>query len=153
MLLLATRRRLSDISGSAPVACTTLYRSPTRQGEAGEFARAVLAELSAMRGDVRPVRAGDEELGQIVMFRPEGGDPWSPLGSLEDDISHKAVRLGSDGILGKTKFRCGMIRIDELFEVGPTHHLIGHPAGKEEIGAYRWTSLSRQGGVASIQSL
>lgn len=153
MLLVATRRRLSDISGSAPVACATLYRSPTRQGEAGEFARAVLAEFSAMRGDVRPIRAGDEELGQIVMFRPEGGDPWSPLESLEDDISLKAVRLGSDGTLGGTKFHCQMIRIGELFEVGPTHHLIGHPAGKEEIGAYRWTPLSRQGGGASIQSL
>ena len=153
MLLVATRRSLSDVSGSAPVACATLCRSPTRQGEAGEFARAVLAELSAMRGDVRPVRAGGEELGQIVMFRPEGGDPWSPLGSLEDDISLKAVRLGSDGILGGTKFCCRMTRIGELFEMGPTHDLIGHPAGGDGRGAYRWTPLSRQGSTASIQSL
>ncbi|MCY3880380.1 MAG: hypothetical protein OXF74_14535 [Rhodobacteraceae bacterium] len=139
MLLIAKRRVRSAQNTPAPVACVSLRRMPTRQGEAAEFARSILAELAEMHGVSRPVMAGGEELGQIVWFQPDGGAPWSPLGSLRDDIALDADRIGSEGILAGDRIGCGMTTIGQLFDVGPTHHLIGHPSDGDKIGAYRWT--------------
>ena len=143
MLLVATRRKRGNGLGHcSPIACVTLRRSPLRQGEAGEFAWSVLTALAEKGTNNNvPIFVGDEDIGQIVAFQPQGGAPWSPLDSLQDTLALEAGRLSSDGVWGHVEFPCRMTTIGDLFEVGPTHHLIGHKRGDSPIGAYRWMPM------------
>lgn len=145
MILVATKRKRNGICQEpAEVNCVNLYHSPSRQGEASEFARAILAELHNMQGDTRPVFVGEQALGKLVRFQPtRPEDPWTPLGSLQDALSLDVQQLATNGDLTGLAFRCPMTRLDDLFEVGPTHDLIGHPSGGDERGAFRWTKLPR----------
>ena len=143
MLLVATRRKRNGTRHeAAEVRCVNLYRAPNRQGEAGESARAILAHLDDMPGETKPILIGDEELGQIIRFQPtQSYDPWLALGSLQDAISLDVKGIATDGALMGVPFRCQMTTLGQLFKVGPTHDLIGHPRGGDGRGAFQWTNL------------
>ena len=148
MLLVAKRR--PEKGSPSPVRCVTLQRLPFRAGEACEYARCVQRILDEMTVDSHPVFAGGEELGQIATFRPEGGEAWSHLGVLHADLAVAATGIATSGQLsgvqdlGGAVFACPMTTIGNLFEVGPTHHLIGHTAGKEPIGALTLYPITRR---------
>ena len=149
MLLVATRKEKEDGAASiSAVKCVTLKRTPRHHGEAGEFGRSVNKALGTMRGHGHPVLAGDEELGQVATMLPNGGEPWSHLGVLHADLALFAKRIADSGVLpdegGDMRFRCPMTTLDNLFEVGPTHDLIGHLAGKEQRGAYVFHFITRK---------
>lgn len=145
MLLVATRRSLKDEGNAAPIHCVTLHSPPIRIGEAGEIARAIGAALKGIggAGTSRPIRVGEDELGQVAVFDAGGnGAPWSPLG-----VKHAGLAFAADGLttgklthLGDALIPLGvdMSTIGDVFEVGPTHHLIGHLHGGDEIGAFEF---------------
>lgn len=54
-----------------------------------------------------------------VMARLLAGEVWSPSS-------------------GAHRMAIPMTTLGEIAEIGPTHHLIGHPAGNDEIGAFRF---------------
>jgi len=143
MLLTAQRRNDSEmLEKPAPIRCVVLHRAPMRVGEAGEIARAI-DEASAglaTEGLSRPIRVGDDEIGQVALFRTNGkGRPWAPLGVVHTDLALAADKL-AQGLLGHlcqdAPLGPKMTTIGKLFDVGPTHHLIGHLKGKKAIGAF-----------------
>ena len=148
MLLVATHRKFPG--PPKPICCVTLRRIPQRLGEAGEFGRSILHALDIMRGDSHPIIAGNEELGQASVFYPAGGEPWSHLGVLSADLAIAARRLVTEGVLpditgGKDMpLKLPMTTIDSLFDVGPTHDLIGHlHTAKAKRGAFVLHPISR----------
>lgn len=143
MLLVATRREKGDLLGKpAPIRCVTLRHPPMRVGEAGEIARAISRSIKKLgkHGLSHPIRAGGDEIGQVAIFHAGGkGRPWGPLGVVHADLALAAGKL-TEGILGhlceEASLGVRMTTIGELFDVGPTHHLIGHQHGREPIGAF-----------------
>ena len=97
MLLVATHRKFRGLP--KPIYCVTLKRIPQRLGEAGEFGRNILHTLDILRGNSHPIIAGNEELGHISVFCPEGGEPWSHLGVLSADLAIAARQLVTEGVL------------------------------------------------------
>lgn len=149
MLLVATRRKQA---ARAPIKCVTIFDPVTRMGVAGEIARAVSAALdeTGAPGTTRPVMAGGDEIGSACVFSPdaEGGE-WSPLSAVRGDLALAAdtlsrghLEFGGAGV----DLTVGMTTLDELFEVGPTHHLIGHVAGKARGGEFEFIEITDDGG-------
>ena len=147
MLLVATRRPIKDEGKAAPIHCATLHSPPSRIGEASEIARAIEVALDGMGGvgTSRPIMAGEDELGQVAVFDAGGeGAPWGPLG-----VTHVSLALAA-GALTKTEGKLAhfgdtdiplgvdMSTIDDVFEVGPTHHRIGHLHGNDPTGAFEF---------------
>lgn len=147
MLLVATRRPIKDEGKAAPIHCVTLHSPPTRIGEAGEIARAIEAALNGIGGvsTSRPIMVGEDELGQVEVFDAGGeGAPWGPLG-----VTHADLALAANALIKKKRelahlggaaipLGVDMSTIDDVFEVGPTHHLIGHLHGNNPIGAFEF---------------
>ena len=139
MFLIATKR---DKPGSdhSPVRCVTLYEPLTRIGEAAEVARVVTAGP-----DVGAIVLGDSEIGMSHMFRTSDGGPWSAVGSSGDTLEMIKNGLMSGRVLdtdGDEAGRFKITTIGQMFDVGTTHHLIGHLKGNDAIGAFTLTPLA-----------
>ena len=132
MLLVASRKKTDDV-GQSPVKCVTLYEPVTRIGEAATIAGAI---LDANGG---PVIVGDE-IGVSSMFETCKGRPWSHVGAIHDTVAVIADDLTARGRLrdvsGDIVLDMPMTTIGMLFQVGPTHHLIGHHEGGYPGGAF-----------------
>ena len=144
MLLLATKRQ-RRLRGNAPteVYAATMNNMPTRQGEAGEHARAVQAAMQALlsgAGQGRPVTVGGDEIGTIDKRAHTPGDPWAAVGSSDTELIAAAMKIANgEGLVdaaGAMPFNVQFDVIEGVFAPGPTHHLIGHPAGGDQSGAY-----------------
>ena len=150
MLFVGTKRTTNhhaDTPPSAAVHCVTLRAPVLRAGEAGEVARSihsVLGKAQDSEGSYA-VRVGDDEIGQMCTFTTSGhGAPWNPLGVLHADLAAAANTL-LDGVLQFNghviPLGVPMCSLGELFEVGPTHHLIGHLSGRNPIGAFEFVPV------------
>ena len=148
MLLVATRRKSPQEESQAARAvlhCVTLYEACTRNGEAGEVARAIQqAQAQCLAANTtHPVAVGNSEIGCITAIHASGrGLPWNMVG-----VTHGGLALAADlltrGVLDHivgTPIPLGleMGTIEEIFDVGPTHHLLGHPKGASPIGAFEF---------------
>ena len=140
--------------GPALIRCATLYDAPTRMGEAGEIARAIVAVAESIDqpGATLPVYVGGDEIGQITTLEVDGaGRPWSAVGVTGDSIATLAHELSRGRLRGLDEERYDipvkMASVDDLFIVGPTHHLIGHIKGREPIGAFEFHNLSEAAGL------
>lgn len=132
MVLVATKKGKGG-GARSPVRCVTLHEPMTRVGEAAEIARAV-----QNAGD-GPITLGGSEIGVSSMFKTSGGAPWSGVGAVNDTLQRIKTCLLA-GVLenadGTAAGEVPMTTIGELFDVGPTHDLIGHPAGGDSRGAF-----------------
>ena len=185
MLLVAKKKPKTSATAPAPIYCITLREQPLRQGEAGEYARSISEALEVLRkgtADAKNdserwinsnwIRAGKQELGQIIEFYADAGEPWSPLGALHPDLVAIAVCMVREGVLANMavlqtsdsdrssqttqddspkadnkpdmRLPVPMIALEDVFDVGPTHHLIGHIEGNQPIGAFTWTEITRK---------
>lgn len=160
MLLIAKRRENPGVLGRrALVKCATLFSPVTRGGEAGEIARAILAavEKTNNAGTSYPIRIGQHEIGLMYVFDPgEKSNPWSPLGTTNPHLASAADRL-SRGLIdfnnNSIELPIEMTSMEQLFSVGPTHHLIGYPTGKSERGAFEFHPLRQSTPTGSDLSL
>lgn len=127
---------------SALVKCVTLYSPIMRIGEAKEIAKAVCS--SELDGQI--MLGEDAEIGVSHSFRTKNGKPWSLLG-----IKHTGVSIVLNGFINGSIMKMDnckiksipMTTIEQLFDVGPTHHLIGHVYGKKhEIGPFKFTEIT-----------
>lgn len=148
MFLTATKKQKPD-GVSSDVRCVTLFNPIGSGGEASVIAKAV-AESRA-EGDIML----GNQIGVSFIHKPNNGKPWSSL-----DVTSSTLRIIKDGLL------CGKIfdidgvciktikttTIKDLFEVGPTHHLLGHRSGNEPIGAFEFNPIdpNSKADVASI---
>ena len=138
IFLIATKR---DKPGKdrSPVRCVTLHEPLTRVGEAAEVARVVQAGPGA-----GAIVLGGSEIGVSHMFSTSDGGPWSAVGSSSDVLEMIKNGLLCGRLLdveGEQVTAFKMTTIGDLFEVGPTHHLIGHLKNKEPIGAFTFTPV------------
>ena len=145
MLLVATRRKSEqNVLPPSLVHCVTLYESPMRLGVAGEMARCIEQALDGIggAGTSRPVWAGKDEIGQVVVFDAgSAGNPWSPLGVRHADLALAVEALAKGTLRWNDKawpLPIEMATLQEVFAIGPTHHLIGHlykgaPGGAFEL--------------------
>ena len=151
MLLIATRREKPGRQVEyAPIKCVTLNAPVTRPGEAGETARAIFTAIEKTDdiGGSRPVVVGSMEIGQVCVFDAGGeGAPWGPLGVTHAGLAVAAENLTHgrlDFLDSSVEWSCGMTTLGELFDIGPTHHLIGHLQGAEIIGAFEFFPVTNK---------
>ncbi len=151
MLLVATRRKNPQERGRALLHCVTLYEPCTRNGEAREVARAIeqaKAQCTATNMTY-PVAIGDCHIGCITVMHGNGeGLPWNMVGVIHGELALAADALTRgtlDHVVG-TPIPLGVEigTIEEVFTVGPTHHLIGHPKGNEPIGAFEFHPITSE---------
>ena len=96
-----------------------------------------------------PVTVGNSEIGCItVMYANGEGLPWNMVG-----VSHGGLALAADALtrgtldhIGGTPIPLGleMGTIEEVFTVGPTHDLIGHPRGGDPRGAFEFHPVTSE---------
>ena len=151
MLLVATRRKHPQKRVRALLHCVTLYQPSTRNGEAGEVARAIeqaKAQCTATNM-THPVTVGNSEIGCItVMYANGEGLPWNMVGVIHGGLALAANALtrGTLDHIGETPIPLGleMGTIEEVFTVGPTHDLIGHPRDGDPRGAFEFHPVTSE---------
>ena len=141
MLLIGKRNDSEESTRS--ITCVTLHEAPMQCGVAAEVAKSILVacEKVSARNPVTVVKMGND-IGQCVEFDVKDGKPWSSLGVVHGDLALATEKLK------RGKFRLpsesskdhelAMCTIDDLFDVGPTHDIIGHLSGKDPRGAYEF---------------
>ena len=149
MLLVATRRKTTRKGSRAVLYCVTLYEPCTRNGEAREVGRAIkIAKAQCARaGITRPVAVGSSKIGCITVTHTKGdGSPWNMVG-----VTHGGLALAADALtrgtidhIVSTQIPLGveMGTIEEIFDVGPTHDLLGHPKGGDPRGAFEFHQVT-----------
>ena len=153
MLLVGTRRSREPSVSEPRVRCVTLHQAFTRVGEAGELARTVKRAVAGMTSSSRlaPVMAGAEEVGQALLYAPPTADgTWMPLGVTRMDLALAADALTRGQLVGLGSLTepidlpVAMTQLDQVFTVGPTHDLIGHPAGGDGRGAFAFHAVTKR---------
>ena len=151
MLLVATRRERPQKEGRALLHGVTLYEPCARNGEAGEVARAIeLAKSQCTATNMtHPITVGNSEIGCITVMRATGeGLPWNTVG-----VTHGWLALAADALtrgtldhIVATPISLGleMETIEEIFTVGPTHDLIGHPKNGDPRGAFEFHPVTSE---------
>ena len=147
MLLVATGRMKPQASRPfcAILHCVTLYEPCTRNGEAGEVARAIeqaKAKCVAVNS-THPITVGNSEIGCITAMHANGqGLPWNMVGVTRGGVALAAnalTRGDLDHIVGSPiPLGLEMGTIEDVFDVGPTHDLLGHPKGGDPRGAFEF---------------
>ena len=160
MMLVATKRGPDAQSQSAAVVrCVTLYEPLRDAGQAHEIARSVSRAVGEMGARHFPVRAGDEEIGSVVAFEADGsGRPWTPLGAMAPVLPVIANELGQGRIVDLVGPRTVVAsvafgRLEDLFDVGPTHDLIGYPVGGDGRGAFEFHPLPPGASIVGDRAL
>lgn len=87
------------------------------------------------------VTVGSAVVGRWTVLPAADGGPWTAVGAASFGAVAVAERLTRRGEFmpldaHEPVCRVAMTTIGELFELGPTHHRIGHVAGNEPIGAF-----------------
>lgn len=151
IFLIATKKSDSGRDHS-PVRCVTLHEPLTRIGEAAEVARVVQSDSNA-----GAIMLGDSEVGVSHMLRTSDGGPWSAVGSSGDTLEMIKNGLLAGSVLrtdGSEARRFETTTVGELFDVGPTHDLIGHLKNKDPRGAFTFTPIiSENDSVGMYRSL
>ena len=159
MLLVATRKRGQDAGADSRILCVTLSGMPDRLGIAAEYANAVRAACAEAAAGPLPVRLGDDRIGNILPFAPDDGAPWSNVGIGADGLAWAAIDMGRGRLSHPARAERGGIAdwpvttVGELFVVGPSHHSIGHPAGGDGRGAFRFDPLDAQDAMGPDRAL
>ena len=158
MMLVATKRA-PESPPDVAVRCVTLYEPLQDAGQAHEIARNVARAVEEIGADHLPVRAGDVEIGTTAVFGADGsGRPWTPLGALSPILSTFSSDLGRSRFgdlagLETVATSVAFGRMEELFEIGPTHHLIGYPIGGGGPGAFEFHPLPPGASIVGDRAL
>lgn len=146
MLLIATKS--NGTLPHSPSICFVTLREPLNSvGVAGEIANAIFAARQRVNetGQWYPIRLGDDDIGHVLLgTMPDLSAPWSPLAVMSPHLVGASSSL-LDGTLrwkgNEFKLGVSMSNLERLFEVGPTHHLIGHIQGADPIGAFEMHAM------------
>ena len=115
-------------------------------GEAAEIARAIHNVIAKASTAPRPIRIGEEEAGQLFVFHKQAdGRQWSPLGVTHVGLAAAANALTEGTVLFDDldePLCVPMTTLERLFEVGPTHDLIGHMPERDPRGAFEFNKLT-----------
>ncbi len=148
MLLIATKvgcRPQNQTTNLDPIKIysITLRRPVERLGEAREVARAIrdVIHQAKTRGFTNcPVQIGDDTVGEFFSFPVKcDGEPWSPLGILHKDlvVACRELRHGNLRYSDyNTALGISMVKMSDLFSIGPDEGIIGNVVGGNRRGAF-----------------
>ena len=151
MLLIASLRNRHSKDNSE-ICCVSLNRMPNRLGEAGEFGRSITRAIDGMKYGSNPIMIGNDEVGQVSRMEISSNEPWSDLGVLNTQTSAFSKKLVSESVLlditgshEEIDLGMPMVKMKEVFAIGPTHDLIGHPAdSRSKRGGFTLYPVSRK---------
>ena len=137
MLLIASKRSRGE---SATVLSVNLSAPPQSLAEAFWYRHLISdAVRSERHSDTLSV---DKRIGSWVRaVSPEPGFPWFAVGMRNDDLA-AATALLMNGELYSPQDQRGwsmsvsFTTLGQVAQIGPTHHLIGHIRGNDDIGAF-----------------
>ena len=158
MMLVATKRA-PDAQADAVVRCATLYQPLRDAGQAHEIARSLSRAVEEMGARHFPVRAGDDEIGQVVTLEADGsGKPWAPLGAMSPILPVFSGALGEGRFSDMSGLKVVSAsvpfgRLEDLFDVGPTHDLIGYKVGGDGRGAFEFHPLPPGASIVGDRAL
>ena len=155
MLVVGTKRAAPREDGEqGDVVTAILNGSFSNMIDASETGRLVSRSIAAKDGRSEGVvMLGDHQRARWGVTPLTGGDPWPYVGASHAGIITLAERLCRQGEMvpldgHEPVCRVPMTTIGQLFSVGPTHHLIGHPFDGQPIGQFefhlRADSLTRK---------
>ena len=143
MLVVGTKRSVPRSGGDdAHVVTAILNGSFSNLIDAAETGRLVSRSVSRRNGRKEGVvMLGEHQRARWGVTPLTDGDPWPYVGA-----SHAGIVALAERLCRQDEFvpldshepacRIPMTTVGELFQVGPTHHLIGHPTGREPIGQF-----------------
>ena len=156
MMLVATKRPFSyDTKKGVKIRCVTLYEPLRDAGHSREYARAVIRAMDRMGKSYLPIRIGNDEVGIVSVMETDGsGSPWSILGASNAPLAFISIALAKGKLYDPSrskveKINVGFTEMANLFEVGPTHHRIGHIFGNTPIGAFEFHEIAPSSTIAS----
>lgn len=142
VILTATK----GISGRAGIGYVSLDMPFRSAMEASETARVVWQQTrQAKIGDAGELQIGGDRAGSWAIL--PHSYVWGAAGSegLVGIVATAAEMIeGKLSVAGKEVCQFPVKPLGEVFEIGPTHHRIGHLAGKEQIGAFELHPLDPQ---------
>ena len=146
MLLVATKRPEARPSGEqASIACVNLSEPLHSLTEAYWCAK-LIAARDKTAGSGRLYDSG--QVGNWTRFTPTvPGGPWQSLGIRNSDLAAASVELLNGRLYAPAEargweFSVPFTTLDQLVEIGPTHHLIGHIHGREAIGVFTFYPIT-----------
>ena len=141
-MFLVAKKKTDEDEERSDVRCVTLYEPIPRLGVAAEIAKAVRSAPND-----GPVIAGSE-IGVSRMFKTSDdarGAPWSSVGVVGDIINDISIGLRQGRLIGLDGQMVGemipMTRLNVIFDMGPTHDLIGHIIGRDDRGAFEFNNV------------
>lgn len=148
MMLVATKRPFSyDTKKEVTIRCVTLYEPLRDAGHSREYARAAIRAIDRVGATYLPLQVGDDEVGIVSVMQIDGsGNPWSILGARNARLAFTSIALAKGELHDPSRSKVEEINVGftdmaNLFEVGPTHHLIGHRVGKDPRGAFEFHKI------------
>ena len=160
MLLIATKRmEPKPDSEQARLLCINLSTAPESLSAAFWYAKMFNRLGQPERGsDI----IHDTDMGQgigswVVQNVTAAGFPWFTVGMQDHHLARTAAelmagRFYSIQAMETSEFSLGFTSLGEITNIGPTHHLIGHIRGNEEIGAFTFDPIA-EGQVPSYPAL
>ena len=141
MLVVATKRQGTPSNRrwrKPQLLCVNLYAAPSTLSEGYALAK----EIDSISDDQNVGTTAN--LSFVRLSVPTPGFPWYGVGNTSHEFTSVSAALMRgdcwDPIrLSTTPLALDMVALGDLCETGPTHHLVGHPAGSDPIGAFRWT--------------
>ena len=153
MLVVATKRPKRPKKWQpTEILCVNLHHAPATLSEGYAMAQ----EIAAIPADSR---RGLLSRGNYTRFQHDGaGFPWGAVGSSNNDLTLVMTALlnGSayDPItLTASELALPIVALGDIAKTGPTHHLIGHPKGGDNIGAFEWIPLRELDVVPTHQAM
>ena len=137
MMLIATKSEKPH--EPYPVKCCTLETN-FDHGTAIELARSVSHTIKNCNNNmpINHVVFGNN-IGKCILFENNGIEPWSPLGSTNNQLSEFTVNM-KNGIIqtGKQKHKFNISTISKIFTTGLAYESIGHTTDSQTIrGAFK----------------
>ena len=157
MLVVATRKTPADNPAQNPpswdkpsVLCVNLRTAPAALSEGYALAKEI--------ADIDPdaIMGSSENLNFVRMQTLSPGFPWYCIGNASNEVSSVVCALLRGEIYNPLTFQRRKMALDmatmrATAGAGPTHDLLGHPAGRgtDTRGAFRWTPVESFGGGVS----
>ena len=146
-VLVTARKSKSGREGIAYVSIDNLFGSAV---EASESARSLHNTLSGVRsGDMGVLNVGDDRVGS--WYVAPRSRVWGGAGAVgllglvpaAELLTEGKVRTASGSIVA----RFPVASMSDLFDVGPSHHSIGHNSGSHPIGAFTFYPIDSDDAV------
>lgn len=117
---------------------------------------AVAREIARIPGEVGHGPLSIGTWSRVQQSSP--GRPWAAAGVGNPDVTKivgalMCSRAWSPDTNATIGLAIPMVTLDKLCSTGPTHHSIGHPTGREPIGAFQWVKLDEIVDPPTQQSL